>query len=70
MAAYHNALVSGDAEAAKELLAEELILFEDGVAETSREHYTGGHLKADVAFSRLWGGAVAKRAKMPASLGV
>ena len=52
VAAYHQALVNGDADAARELLAEELLLFEDGVPETSLEHYAGGHLKADAAFSK------------------
>ena len=51
VAAYHQALVDGDTEAARALLADDLILFEDGVAETSLEHYAEGHLKADAAFS-------------------
>jgi ketosteroid isomerase-like protein len=57
VAAYHQALLNGGADAARELLADDLLLFEDGVPETSLEHYAGGHLKADVAFSK---GAVKK----------
>jgi len=51
VAAYHQALLDGDLEAAKGLLAADLVLFEDGVAETSLKHYTEGHLKSDIAFS-------------------
>ena len=51
VAAYHQALLDGDIEAAKGMLAKELLLFEDGVAETSLKHYAKGHLKSDIAFS-------------------
>ena len=51
VAAYHQALLDGDIEAAKGMLGKDLLLFEDGIAETSLKHYTKGHLKDDIAFS-------------------
>jgi ketosteroid isomerase-like protein len=52
---YHAALVAGDRDAALGTLSEDLILFEDGVAETLKE-YASSHLKGDIKFS-----ATAKR---------
>ncbi len=51
VAAYHQALLDGDIEAAKGMLGEELVLYEDGVPEKSLKSYTEGHLKSDIAFS-------------------
>ena len=51
VAAYHQAILDGDIEAAKGMLDEDLLLFEDGFAETSLKHYAKGHLKDDIAFS-------------------
>jgi hypothetical protein len=51
VAAYHQALLDGDIEAAKGMLEKELVLYEDGVPEKSLKHYTKGHLKDDIAFS-------------------
>ena len=51
VAAYHQALLDGDIEAAKGMLAKDLLLFEDGVAETSLKKYAKGHLKSDIEFS-------------------
>jgi ketosteroid isomerase-like protein len=51
VAAYHQALLDGDAQAAKGMLADDLLLFEDGGAETSLKHYAEGHMKNDIAFS-------------------
>ncbi|MCJ7500541.1 nuclear transport factor 2 family protein [bacterium] len=51
VAAFHQALLDGDIEAVKGMLAEDLLLFEDGQAETSLKHYAEGHLKDDIAFS-------------------
>jgi ketosteroid isomerase-like protein len=51
VAAYHQALLDGDIEAAKGMLGKELVLYEDGVPEKSLKHYTKGHLKSDIAFS-------------------
>jgi len=52
VAAYHQALLDGDIEAAGGMLSEDLLLYEDGIPETSRERYVGGHLKLDIAFSQ------------------
>ena len=51
VAAYHQALLDGDIEAAKGMLGKELVLYEDGVPEKSLKHYTEGHLKSDIEFS-------------------
>ena len=51
VASYHQALLDGDIDAAKGMLAEELLLFEDGQVETSMKHYAEGHLKSDIEFS-------------------
>jgi len=51
VAAYHQALLDGDIETAKGMLAEDLLLFEDGIAETSLKKYARGHMKADIEFS-------------------
>ena len=51
VAAYHQAILDGDINAAKGMLGDDLVLYEDGVPEKSKEHYTEGHLKADIAFS-------------------
>lgn len=51
VAAYHQAILDGDIEAAKGMLHKDLLLFEDGIPETSLEHYAKGHLKTDIAFS-------------------
>ena len=51
VAAYHQALLDGDIEAAKGMLEKELVLYEDGVPEKSLKHYTEGHLKSDIEFS-------------------
>jgi len=51
VAAYHEALLDGDIETAKGMLAEDLLLFEDGIAETSLKKYAKGHMKADIEFS-------------------
>jgi hypothetical protein len=51
VAAYHQALLDGDIDAAKGMLGKELVLYEDGVPEKSLKHYTEGHLKSDIEFS-------------------
>ncbi|UCF30934.1 MAG: nuclear transport factor 2 family protein [bacterium] len=52
VAAFHRALSAGDRESALDLLAPNLILFEDGHAELSRDEYGSGHLDADLKFSQ------------------
>jgi ketosteroid isomerase-like protein len=51
VAAYHQAILDGDIEAARSMLGEDLVLYEDGVPEKSMKHYAEGHLKSDIAFS-------------------
>lgn len=49
--AFHAALDAGDREAALAQLAEEVVIFESGGAEMSREEYAGHHLGGDIVFS-------------------
>lgn len=48
--AYHQALRSGDAEAAQALLADDVLVAESGGLET-REEYLSHHLPGDMAFA-------------------
>ncbi len=50
VAAYHAAMSSGDAEAAKALLADDLLVLEQGGLE-DLELYTSHHLASDMAFA-------------------
>ena len=50
--AFHAAIRSGDAAAAKDLLADDALIFEEGGAERSKAEYAAQHLQADIAFSR------------------
>ena len=59
--AFHAALGSGDAGAVLALLAEDLMVLEEGGAERSREEYAGHHLLADMAFAAATHAAVARR---------
>ena len=52
VSAFHAALVSGDRPGALALLAPELVVFEEGVAEMTREAYASEHLRGDMEFSR------------------
>lgn len=49
--AFHAALAAGDAEAALAQLAAEVVIFEGGGAEMSREEYASHHLGADMQFA-------------------
>lgn len=49
--AFHAALTTGDREAALDLLADDLVVFESGWAERSRAEYAAEHLDADMEFS-------------------
>lgn len=49
--AFHTALASGKTDAALELLAEDVIIFESGGVESSRAEYASHHLESDAAFS-------------------
>jgi ketosteroid isomerase-like protein len=48
---FHAALRAGDAKAAAALLADELVVYEEGFAE-DRGAYLSGHLASDIAFSK------------------
>jgi len=48
--AFAAALVKGDEVAAKALLAPDVLIYESGGQESSREEYASHHLKEDVAF--------------------
>jgi ketosteroid isomerase-like protein len=54
--AFGKALAAGDGAAAQALLAPDVLVYEFGGQEASRDEYAGGHLKADMEF--LKGAAV------------
>ena len=49
--AFHRALAEGDRDAALALLAPDVMIFESGGAERSRDEYASHHLRADSEFS-------------------
>ncbi len=49
---FHSALAAGDSRAALRLLTPEVVIFEEGGVESSREEYRAHHLQADIEFSR------------------
>jgi ketosteroid isomerase-like protein len=51
VAAFHEALASGDREVVLGLLDPEVMIFESGGAELSRDEYASHHLGADMEFS-------------------
>lgn len=59
--AFHAALRRGDTAAASGLLADEVLVFEDGRAERSKAEYGARHLGADAEFSRAVPGARTRR---------
>jgi len=50
--AFHRALKLGDRGAARALLAEDLVVLEQGSIDRSKQAYVAGHLKADIDFAR------------------
>jgi uncharacterized protein (TIGR02246 family) len=60
--AFHAALGSGNADAVLALLAEDVMVLEEGGAERSREEYAGHHLPADMAFAAATEVGVTRRA--------
>jgi ketosteroid isomerase-like protein len=52
LAAFHDALVSGDKAKALALLAPEIAIYEAGYVERSREEYASHHLGGDMEFAR------------------
>ena len=51
VSAFHEALASGEKEKALELLDPDVMIFESGGAELSRDEYASHHLNADMEFS-------------------
>ena len=49
--AFHAALKAGDTDGALAMLAGDVMIFEEGGAERSREEYASHHLGADAAFA-------------------
>lgn len=60
--AFHAALGSGNADAVLALLAEDVMVLEEGGAERSRQEYAGHHLPADMAFAAATDAGVTRRA--------
>lgn len=60
--AFHAALGSGNADAVLALLAEDVMVLEEGGAERSREEYAGHHLPADMTFAAATAAEVTRRA--------
>jgi ketosteroid isomerase-like protein len=52
VAAFHDALSRGDRAKVTELLASDVVIFESGGAELSREEYASHHLAADMGFAK------------------
>ena len=59
--AFHAALKAGDTAAALTLLAPEVMIFEEGVAERSRDEYASHHLGADAAFAAATAAGISHR---------
>ncbi|WP_372707353.1 nuclear transport factor 2 family protein [Brevundimonas sp.] len=59
--AFHAALKVGDTAAALALLTPEVMIFEEGGAERSRDEYASHHLSADAAFAAATEATVARR---------
>lgn len=49
-AAFETALASGNAEVASALLAADVLIYESGGQESSRDEYAAAHMKGDMAF--------------------
>ncbi len=60
--AFHAALKSGDTAAALAMLAEDVMIFEEGGAERSRDEYASHHLEADAAFASTSEATILRRA--------
>ncbi len=59
--AFHAALQSGDTAGALNFLAPDVMIFEGGGAERSREEYASHHLSSDAAFSAATEASVTRR---------
>ena len=61
VAAFHKALSSGNRAAVTDLLAPDVVIFESGGTEASREEYASHHLGADMEFAKATKMAVVDR---------
>lgn len=52
VAAFHKALSSGDRAAVTDLLAPDVVIFESGGTEASRDEYASHHLGADMELAK------------------
>ena len=59
--AFHAALGRGDTTAVLALLAEDVLILEEGGGESSRAEYAAHHLAADAAYAKATRGTVARR---------
>jgi ketosteroid isomerase-like protein len=59
--AFHAALKAGDTAAALALMAPDVMIFEEGGAERSRDEYASHHLGSDAAFAAASEATVARR---------
>jgi len=59
--AFHAALKAGDTTAALALLAPDVMIFEEGGAERSRDEYASHHLGSDAAFAAASEATVTRR---------
>ena len=60
--AFHAALEAGDTAGALTMLAEDVMVLEEGGAERSREEYASHHLGADAAFAAAVEAVMSRRA--------
>lgn len=68
--AFHAALKAGDTAVALALMAPEVMIFEQGGAERSRDEYASHHLGSDAAFAAASEATVARRSGWAAGDGV
>lgn len=66
LAAFHAALAAGDKARATELLAPEVVIYESGFVERSRDEYASHHMAGDMAFSQAATRKVLQRAERSA----
>jgi len=59
--AFHAALKAGDTAAGLALMAPDVMIFEEGGAERSRDEYASHHLSSDAAFAAASEATVARR---------
>lgn len=59
--AFHAALARADTAAALALLAEDVLIFEEGGGEASRAEYAAHHLAADAAYAKATRGTITRR---------